>query len=51
MERLNNLIIFNEITEEYIDEVIKTIDPSLYNGISYLNSVRLNVYKEKHFRT
>lgn len=47
MERLNNFIIFNEITEEYIDEVIKTIDPSLYNGISYLNSVRLNVYKEK----
>ena len=46
MERLNNLIIFNKITEEYIDEVIKTIDPSLYNGISYLNSVRLNVYKE-----
>ncbi|MFY9537333.1 MAG: ATP-binding cassette domain-containing protein [Bacilli bacterium] len=50
MERLNNLIIFNEITEEYIDEVIKTIDPSLYNGISYLNSVRLNVYKEKTFQ-
>jgi putative ABC transport system permease protein len=50
MERLNNLINFNEITEEYIDEVIKTIDPSLYNGISYLNSVRLNVYKEKTFQ-
>lgn len=50
MERLNNLIIFNKITEEYIDEVIKTIDPSLYNGISYLNSVRLNVYKEKTFQ-
>ena len=50
MERLNNFIIFNEITEEYIDEVIKTIDPSLYNGISYLNSVRLNVYKEKTFQ-
>lgn len=50
MERLNNLIIFNAITEEYIDEVIKTIDPSLYNGISYLNSVRLNVYKEKTFQ-
>lgn len=49
MERLNNLMIYNEITEEYIENVIKTIDPSLYNGISYLNSVKLNIYKEWTF--
>lgn len=48
-ERLNNLMIYNEITEEYIENVIKTIDPSLYNGISYLNSVKLNIYKEWTF--
>ena len=42
-------MIYNEITEEYIENVIKTIDPSLYNGISYLNSVKLNIYKEWTF--
>jgi len=49
MERLNNMIITNNITDEYIENVIETIDPSLYNGISYLHRVNLNVYKEKEF--
>lgn len=45
-EIMDNIRITNNITDEYINDVIKTIDPSLYNGISYLNSVNLNVYKE-----
>lgn len=46
-ERLNNMKITNNITEDYIEDAIKTIDQSLYNGISYLRSVNLNIYKER----
>jgi len=47
MGKLDGLIIRNNITDEYIANVIEKIDPSLVNGITYSRGVRLNVFKEK----
>jgi putative ABC transport system permease protein len=43
---MQNLYIKNTITDKYITEAIETIDPSLYNAISYGVNVNLNIYQE-----
>jgi putative ABC transport system permease protein len=44
-----SLQIKNDLTQEYIDNVIKKIDPKLYNAISYEYGVNLNVFKYKEY--
>lgn len=46
MEKLNGIIIRNNITEDYIENVIEKIDPALINGITYSRGVRLNIFKQ-----
>lgn len=45
-EKLNGIIIRNNITEDYIENVIEKIDPALINGITYSRGVRLNIFKQ-----
>ncbi len=49
MEKLNGIIIRNNITEDYIENVIEKIDPALINGITYSRGVRLNIFKQMSF--
>lgn len=46
MDKLKNITIKNKLTEDYIDNAVKTIDKSLYYSISYTKDVKLNIYKE-----
>lgn len=48
-ELFENSMIENEITDEYVDDVIKNIDSSLYNSIRYSYSVSVNVFKEVNY--
>lgn len=45
-EKMNNLVIKNKITDEYVENYVKTIDPKLVNAISYDYGINLNVYQE-----
>ncbi len=45
-EMLQNSRIENDLSDEYIDNVIKNIDPSLYNTIKYKYGVEVNVFKD-----
>lgn len=40
----NNIKTKNNITEEYVENVIKKIEPSLLNGVSYTRKVEFNVF-------
>lgn len=44
MENRENMYTTNEITDEYIENVIEKIDPSLLNGISYGRDMRINFF-------
>ncbi len=44
-DMMDNLRITNVLSDAYIEEAIKTIDPALYNEITYVKNVSLNVYK------
>ena len=44
-EKMNNLVIKNKITDEYVENYVKTIDPKLVNAISYDYGINLNVTK------
>ena len=46
MEKLKSLQRNNNITEEYIENVVKTIDSDLYYDIQYLTDLKLNIYKK-----
>ncbi|MBQ8749943.1 MAG: ATP-binding cassette domain-containing protein [Clostridia bacterium] len=45
-EKLMNTQKNNKITQEYIDEAIKTIDSSLYYDIQYKRDAQLNIYRQ-----
>jgi len=40
------LVLTNNITEEYVEKVIKKIDPALYNSIVYEYGLDMYIYKE-----
>lgn len=40
-----NVYVSNEITEDYVENVIKKINPALYNSIVYEYGLELNVFK------
>jgi putative ABC transport system permease protein len=44
-EMVEGLRIKNDLTDEYINTVIKNIDPSLYNSITYEYGINMNIYK------
>ncbi|MGD9605455.1 MAG: ABC transporter ATP-binding protein, partial [Bacilli bacterium] len=48
-ENLNNAIIENDINDQYINDVIKKIDPNLYNGITYSYGVEMNIFRKMPF--
>lgn len=48
-EFLESANIKNDITDEYIENVINTIDTKLYNSIKYRYGVNVNVFKESEF--
>jgi len=45
-ELLDNIQIKNDLSDEYIKNVIETIDPKLYNSIKYIYGLEVNVFKE-----
>ncbi len=45
-ESMANAIVSNDITAEYIDNVIKNIPKELLNGITYSYGANFNVYRE-----
>jgi len=45
-ENMMDALISNDITDEYIDEVIKNIPQELLNGITYSYGANFNVYRE-----
>lgn len=46
MEKMEQMYKTNNITDEYINEVVKSIDPELTYDISYSYGMDMNVYKE-----
>lgn len=44
-EIYENVYVSNEITEDYVENVIKKINPALYNSIVYEYGLELNVFK------
>ncbi len=48
-EAYENMYIKNNITEEYVTEVIEKIDPSLTNGISYNRRLEYNFFTNSGF--
>ena len=49
MQKLLSMQKNNNITQEYIDNVVKTIDSSLYYDIQYKNGLDFNIYKKQGF--
>jgi len=47
MEQLSSMVQENEITEDYVENAIKTIDKSLVNDIIYDTGAQLNIYKKE----
>lgn len=48
-EKLSNLFKENKITDEYIDNAIKTIDSNLTYGILYSNDIDFNIYTKTNY--
>ena len=44
MDKLSNMYISNNITDEYVENVIEEIDKELINGISYQRGFKLNIF-------
>ena len=44
-----NQQITNKITQQYLKDAVETIDPSLYNAVSYQKDVALNVYRQMEY--
>lgn len=44
-----NQQITNKITQQYLKDAIETIDPALYNAVSYQKDVALNVYRQTEY--
>ena len=49
MDKLSALYQSNDITDEYVEEAIKTIDPSLTYGIVYTNGINFNIFTKKSY--
>ena len=49
MDKLSSLYQSNDITDEYVEEAIKTIDPSLTYGIVYTNGINFNIFTKKSY--
>lgn len=47
MEQLSSMMIKNDLTEEYLEQAIDTIDPSLYYDIKFKRDVKVNVFKDQ----
>ncbi len=48
-EKLSNLFKENKVTDEYIDNAIKTIDSNLTYGILYSNDIDFNIYTKTNY--
>jgi putative ABC transport system permease protein len=46
---MDSLFIRNDLNDEYIENVIKKIDPQLYNSIIYEYGVNLNIFKDYQY--
>lgn len=44
-----NQQITNKITQQYLKDAIETIDPALYNAVSYQKDIALNVYRQAEY--
>ena len=49
MDKLSSLYQSNDITDEYVEEAIKTIDPSLTYGIVYTNGINFNIFTKQSY--
>ena len=49
MDKLSALYQSNDITDEYVEEAIKTIDPSLTYGIVYTNGINFNIFTKQSY--
>ena len=49
MDKLSALYQSNDITDEYVKEAIKTIDPSLTYGIVYTNGINFNIFTKQSY--
>lgn len=49
IDKLSDLYKSNDITDEYVDEAIKTIDEDLYYGIVYSNGISFNIYTKQSY--
>lgn len=46
LDKINEVMKRNTITNKYIDQAVKTINPDLYYAISYQMGIKINVYTE-----
>ena len=45
-EKVGKVVIKNKITDDYVENYVKTLNPNLYNAISFDYGVKLNVYQK-----
>lgn len=45
-EKMGKVVIKNKITDDYVENYVKTLNPNLYNAISFDYGVKLNVYQK-----
>lgn len=45
-EKMGKVVIKNKITDNYVENYVKTLNPNLYNAISFDYGVKLNVYQK-----
>ena len=43
---MGKVVIKNKITDDYVENYVKTLNPNLYNAISFDYGVKLNVYQK-----